>query len=504
MSQWKNTDHAANSVLWGVDQYKKPANSVNQTAFFGNVTADAFFTGVTVGQYGVSTSEMAGSAGVASITITNPGSGFEVVPTIAIDAAPAYPGVNSTATAVGKVVAFTVDTKGTGYAPGDVLAVDGGTGTAATANVTATEVVAIAIGDVPGTGYAPGDIAGVLGGTGSTRAAANVTSTKVVSIAIGAEPGTGYAPGDIVGVVGGTGTRATANVTATKVVAVAIGDVPGTGYSNSSVVGLTSGTGQQALFNVVTGDQLATYSVPQSLTSNSAGSYTVNPTLDEEVTAVVEGTAGTGLTVDLTMGVSTIALKTAGEYTDNPSLNEAVTANSTGLGTGLTVDLVMGAAAVEIDEAGVYTANPTELNEAATVNSTGLGVGLTVDLTMGVSTVAVKAAGAYTALPDLSANEVTGGGTGAKLNVDIGVGTVTMDTIGSGYTSTPGVTISGTGGVGAAAAAVMQTTGKGIAHAGWNVRTAGSGGRAGRVQYETLVAMSSITGDASDDTVLPE
>ena len=56
----------------------------------------------------------------------------------------------------------------------------------------------------------------------------------------------------------------------------------------------------------------------------------------------------------------------------------------------------------------------------------------------------------------------------------------------------------------------------GIAHAGWVLRTEGTGGRAGRVQYETLVAMGSLgmngnkwgtpvtTTDASDDTVLPE
>lgn len=50
-----------------------------------------------------------------------------------------------------------------------------------------------------------------------------------------------------------------------------------------------------------------------------------------------------------------------------------------------------------------------------------------------------------------------------------------------------------------------------VAHAGWVLRTEGRGGRAGRVQMETLVAMSSITGDAgriagdpSDDDVAPE
>ena len=41
-------------------------------------------------------------------------------------------------------------------------------------------------------------------------------------------------------------------------------------------------------------------------------------------------------------------------------------------------------------------------------------------------------------------------------------------------------------------------------HAGWVKRTAGSGGRAGRVQFEVLVAGSSIAGDAADDTQLAD
>ena len=43
-----------------------------------------------------------------------------------------------------------------------------------------------------------------------------------------------------------------------------------------------------------------------------------------------------------------------------------------------------------------------------------------------------------------------------------------------------------------------------VTHAGWVKRTAGTGGRSGRVFYETLVASSSITGDADDDSKLPE
>jgi hypothetical protein len=41
-------------------------------------------------------------------------------------------------------------------------------------------------------------------------------------------------------------------------------------------------------------------------------------------------------------------------------------------------------------------------------------------------------------------------------------------------------------------------------HAGWVRRTVGTGGRAGRVFTETLVAMGSMSSDASDDTVLPD
>ena len=58
MAQWGNTDDAANSVFWAVEQYKKKANSANRDAFFGNTTANAYFDGITVGQYGVDTAEI--------------------------------------------------------------------------------------------------------------------------------------------------------------------------------------------------------------------------------------------------------------------------------------------------------------------------------------------------------------------------------------------------------------------------------------------------------------
>ena len=59
----------------------------------------------------------------------------------------------------------------------------------------------------------------------------------------------------------------------------------------------------------------------------------------------------------------------------------------------------------------------------------------------------------------------------------------------------------------ATAVAVLTERGytKGAAHTGWVLRTVGSGGRAGRVQYETLVAMGgNFSTDASDDAILPD
>jgi len=43
-----------------------------------------------------------------------------------------------------------------------------------------------------------------------------------------------------------------------------------------------------------------------------------------------------------------------------------------------------------------------------------------------------------------------------------------------------------------------------VTHAGWVRRTVGTGGRAGRIQYETLVAAGSITGDQADDIQFPD
>ena len=56
----------------------------------------------------------------------------------------------------------------------------------------------------------------------------------------------------------------------------------------------------------------------------------------------------------------------------------------------------------------------------------------------------------------------------------------------------------------ATAVAVISGLKDKVAHTGWVVRTEGTGGRAGRVQYEVLATLNGPTTDASDDTYIKD
>lgn len=129
------------------------------------------------------------------------------------------------------------------------------------------------------------------------------------------------------------------------------------------------------------------------------------------------------------------------------------------------------------------------------------------------STITIAGAGAnYTSAPTvvISAPEHPNGvqATATATISSNAVNAVTVTNDGEGYRSVPTVTLTGgnttIAGVATLTAALQSTEMLSIAHAGWTLRTEGSGGRAGRVQYETLVAASSITGDGADDSKLPE
>ena len=127
-----------------------------------------------------------------------------------------------------------------------------------------------------------------------------------------------------------------------------------------------------------------------------------------------------------------------------------------------------------------------------------------------VTAVNITTAGKYSTVSGANLNAFaanTGSGTGFTANVRFGIESATVNAIGQDYNQgTVGATFSANGITGATATVKLDgqdASNKG-AHAGWILRTEGTGGRAGRVQVETLVAMGSMTGDGSDDTQLGE
>lgn len=174
MSQWKNTDDAANSVFWAVEQYKVRANTTTQAEFYGNTTADAYITGITVGQFAVDDNEIKADGGKVAHTgwvVRTVGSGGRagrvqsevlvaggittdgedtVYPdyAITITTQPLANSANATSTATFRVIATSTPSTTLSYqwtyANGTTLATGANVGTTTTANlVVNTQVVSV-------------------------------------------------------------------------------------------------------------------------------------------------------------------------------------------------------------------------------------------------------------------------------------------------------------------------------------------------------------------------
>lgn len=110
MSQWKNTDDAANSVNYvartiGAGSGKSNI-AANNTALYGNTTVDAFISGTAVGQFAVSTAEMANTSG-ESKRVTH--AGWQI-----------------RRAGEGPVLSFAVSNNGSNFANGETILVHGG------------------------------------------------------------------------------------------------------------------------------------------------------------------------------------------------------------------------------------------------------------------------------------------------------------------------------------------------------------------------------------------
>jgi hypothetical protein len=232
-----------------------------------------------------------------------------------------------------------------------------------------------------------------------------------------------------------------------------------------------------------------------------------NTTPDAFVTGIELGVFG--VSADETVGtgnVGTLTIVSAGSgFTARPTLT--ITGANTTQATALANATAVG---VTITAPGTgYAAGNTFTATGGTGTAAVLTVD-TVDVNGNVTAVTITVAGDYTVVPTVTDNPFTsntGSGTGFTANLSLGVGSTQITNAGEGYNqSTVGVTVGGAGGTGSSVTATLtgqEGTNRGI-HAGWNLRKEGSGGRAGRVHYETLVAMGSMTGDGDDDTQLAE
>jgi hypothetical protein len=231
-----------------------------------------------------------------------------------------------------------------------------------------------------------------------------------------------------------------------------------------------------------------------------------NTTADAFVSGATIGVFGVSANeMEGTGNVSTLTIVSAGSgFTARPTIaiTGANTVQAVATATGKVVTATITTAGTGYAEDETLTAT----------NGTGTSAILTVgavDANGNITAVTVSTAGAYTALPTLENNAFTSNtsvaGVGFRANLSIGVGSTTVSTVGEGYnTSDVTVTVGGAGGTGAVVSTTLtgqEGTDKGVL-AGWNLRKEGSGGRAGRVHYECLVAMGSISGDGDDDSKL--
>lgn len=127
MSQWKNDDSAANSVLWGVVGFNKVGNSANRDAFFGNTTQDAYVTGLTVGQFGVDTNETSNANGtINSVVFLSYGSGYSANATVTVSGGAGFTtaaAANASSNSIGRIAAINFTNNGIDYTSAPTLTV---------------------------------------------------------------------------------------------------------------------------------------------------------------------------------------------------------------------------------------------------------------------------------------------------------------------------------------------------------------------------------------------
>jgi len=255
-------------------------------------------------------------------------------------------------------------------------------------------------------------------------------------------------------------------------------------FNNTSINSYVSGQ-KCGIFAVMTNEAAATgTSIAEYVIVSPGSGYTANATAT--LTAIG---AGSGATANATANAS--------------GRISAVNANQ--VGTGFTTPPTV---AIAAPAAVVFSGNSTSVTVG---NATAKGF-----ITLGTTNTALFATGdtitylvgvGNTAIGGLANN--TAYFVSVQNTSTIQLAATPVDVLSSTFINLASVTAGAQAGhslTGATATAVAVLAGgrnKGTT-AGWNLRRVGTGGRAGRVQYECLVAMRSLATDSADDTILPD
>ena len=245
--------------------------------------------------------------------------------------------------------------------------------------------------------------------------------------------------------------------------------------SGTALAGLTDNTAYYVIY--LTAD---TFKLATSL-SNAAAGTTINLTGTGNNAQTFQGDTATATATVTTGAVTSVAVATVGsDYQSDPAVTVAAPTGSGSLN--LTSSSVL---IVADDEIVVPAAMYAAISTGEAVTYTQGGSGAQADLTTATVYYLIKSA---TSNKISLATSAANAAAGTKITLTaVATGGTAHTLIGATGTLTAN---RGTGDTGAGVE-------KGF-HVGWVKRTVGSGGRAGRVHYETLVAASSISGDHED------
>lgn len=386
---------------------------------------------------------------VVAIANTSNGSGYTDLPTVQIVAQ----GSGAAAgTVLYQVVGISISNAGNDYHLGDVITVAGGTGTAATAIVSAVDtngsINSITLSNTGSYSVLPtlsGAATTVLPG-GGTGATVNLTmGVKSISVASG---GTGYTapPRIIISDPSGVAAFATASVIGGSVSSISVIN-HGYGYVGVSGVTFDSGSGASAIA------AMQPTSVASCVIENAGDTYTSVPVVYIETV----GAGAAAGTVSMKIVSCQLTSSGLGYSKDDYLLVAGGVASENAVIKVTSVDSAGRILTYFLDNGGVYTTLPG-LDSNPVNGGTGTLAGF--NLVAGVEGIDVAVGGSgYSVPPIVTVDAPSSGGTQAIAHANIALASVESFTIvnpGFGYTGIPNVSVAN--GSGAVAAAYLNPT----------------------------------------------